>query len=78
MEQLDEGFVGSTWVQSTAVHESPPATSTMSDDQQQAIDGSDKSQKQEPIRNRGQRIGRNDPCHCGSGKKFKNCCMRKG
>jgi preprotein translocase subunit SecA len=20
--------------------------------------------------------GRNDPCPCGSGKKFKNCCMR--
>ncbi|MFW6158745.1 MAG: SEC-C metal-binding domain-containing protein, partial [Planctomycetota bacterium] len=22
--------------------------------------------------------GRNDPCPCGSGKKYKNCCMRKG
>lgn len=22
-------------------------------------------------------IGRNAPCHCGSGKKFKRCCMRK-
>ncbi len=22
-----------------------------------------------------QKIGRNDPCHCGSGKKFKQCCM---
>lgn len=21
------------------------------------------------------KIGRNDPCHCGSGKKFKRCCM---
>jgi len=21
------------------------------------------------------KVGRNDPCHCGSGKKFKNCCM---
>ena len=21
------------------------------------------------------KIGRNDPCFCGSGKKFKNCCM---
>jgi len=20
-------------------------------------------------------IGRNDPCNCGSGKKYKNCCM---
>jgi uncharacterized protein YecA (UPF0149 family) len=23
------------------------------------------------------RIGRNDPCPCGSGKKFKHCCMRR-
>jgi hypothetical protein len=23
------------------------------------------------------RIGRNDPCHCGSGKKYKNCCAEK-
>ena len=21
-----------------------------------------------------EKIGRNDPCHCGSGKKFKKCC----
>ena len=21
------------------------------------------------------KIGRNDPCHCGSGKKYKKCCM---
>lgn len=20
---------------------------------------------------------RNDPCHCGSGKKYKNCCQKK-
>lgn len=24
-----------------------------------------------------QKVGRNDPCPCGSGKKFKNCCMKK-
>jgi hypothetical protein len=23
------------------------------------------------------RPGRNDPCYCGSGKKYKNCCMKK-
>jgi uncharacterized protein len=22
------------------------------------------------------RIGRNDPCPCGSGKKFKRCCLK--
>ena len=29
-----------------------------------------------PIVNPGARIGRNTPCPCGSGKKYKNCCMR--
>ena len=24
-----------------------------------------------------QKVGRNDPCPCGSGKKFKNCCLKK-
>ena len=23
-------------------------------------------------------IGRNDPCPCGSGKKFKKCCYKEG
>jgi SEC-C motif len=25
----------------------------------------------------GQRVGRNDACPCGSGKKYKQCCLRK-
>jgi hypothetical protein len=24
------------------------------------------------------KTGRNDPCPCGSGRKFKNCCLRRG
>ena len=27
-----------------------------------------------PVRNKGPRVGRNDPCPCGSGKKHKRCC----
>ncbi|MFY9555646.1 MAG: preprotein translocase subunit SecA [Blastocatellia bacterium] len=27
-----------------------------------------------PVRNKGPRIGRNEPCPCGSGKKYKKCC----
>ncbi len=26
------------------------------------------------VRNSGQKVGRNDPCPCGSGKKYKKCC----
>ena len=29
---------------------------------------------QTPYTNTGEKIGRNDPCPCGSGKKYKNCC----
>ena len=31
--------------------------------------------KKKPVVN-GETIGRNDPCPCGSGKKYKNCCGR--
>jgi preprotein translocase subunit SecA len=38
----------------------------------------EKKQKQEakkqPVR-RGKKVGRNEPCPCGSGEKYKNCCM---
>ena len=27
-----------------------------------------------PIRRDEPKVGRNDPCSCGSGKKFKKCC----
>jgi len=29
-----------------------------------------------PVRRKGRKIGRNDPCPCGSGKKYKHCCGR--
>ena len=32
--------------------------------------------KPEPVRNTTPKVGRNDPCPCGSGKKYKNCCGR--
>ena len=34
----------------------------------------DDSVKRQPIVRKGKKIGRNDPCPCGSGKKYKNCC----
>ena len=33
--------------------------------------------KKEPVRNKDKKIGPNDPCPCGSGKKYKKCCMQK-
>jgi preprotein translocase subunit SecA len=83
MENLDEGFVGSTFAQSRAVHESIDSGSVT----QGMIAGNapagdaptgEPAEKVEPIRNLSQTVGRNDPCPCGSGKKYKNCCLRKG
>ncbi len=35
---------------------------------------SDGSQVREPVKRSEPKIGRNDPCPCGSGKKYKKCC----
>ncbi len=37
---------------------------------------SDKTVKKQPVRKE-RKIGPNDPCPCGSGKKYKKCCMSK-
>lgn len=34
------------------------------------------NQKSQPLRKTGPKVGRNDPCPCGSGKKYKKCCGR--
>ncbi|MEE1014229.1 MAG: preprotein translocase subunit SecA [Clostridia bacterium] len=38
--------------------------------------GSDGTVKKQPVRRKAE-IGRNDPCPCGSGKKYKHCCLEK-
>lgn len=38
--------------------------------------GGDGSIKAKPVR-AGEKIGRNEPCPCGSGKKYKHCCLLK-
>jgi preprotein translocase subunit SecA len=78
MEQLDENFVGSTWSESEAIHQDAQSAGEIATQQEAAIEGTEVDRKPQPIRNRQQRVGRNDPCPCGSGKKFKNCCMKKG
>ena len=33
--------------------------------------------KKQPVRKTAAKVGPNDPCPCGSGKKYKKCCMQK-
>ncbi len=56
-----------------------PVASGVRQQQAAAIANSQRSpeKKREPLRNLAKKVGRNDPCPCGSGKKFKACCMRK-
>ena len=39
-------------------------------------DGSELKLDLAPVRREVRKVGRNEPCPCGSGKKFKNCCGR--
>ena len=32
---------------------------------------------QTPVKRESSKVGRNDPCPCGSGKKYKDCCGKK-
>ncbi|MFG0254185.1 MAG: SEC-C metal-binding domain-containing protein [Rhodopirellula sp. JB053] len=87
MESFNEEFIRSTWVDARARHDDAHeagASARMASDTaaQRAASGSEghgdgEEVKPEPIRKDEPRIGRNAPCPCGSGKKYKSCCMRK-
>ena len=42
-------------------------------EQQEVVPKVEEQVKQEPYKRKDKKLGRNDPCHCGSGKKFKQC-----
>ena len=77
-EELPPELLASTFRETKAVHEDAPGASEIAEQQQMAIDGTEADHKPQPIRNREQRVGRNDPCPCGSGKKYKKCHGRGG
>lgn len=80
MESFNEDFVRSTWVDAradkTEIASSSAAASSSHQQVAEQNSRGDTDVKPEPIRHRGPRVGRNDPCPCGSGKKYKSCCMK--
>ena len=78
MEQMNESFVSNTLVETSARHDAaPPPDSEIAREQAEAIDRSQQAERKiETIRNRSAKIGRNEPCPCGSGKKYKACCLK--
>ena len=41
------------------------------------VGAADATIKKQPVRKSPKKVGPNDPCPCGSGKKYKKCCMQK-
>lgn len=90
MESFNEDFVRSTWVDARATHADASSASLNSGGgqapapkrggpaaDQTTTNSGNQDSKPEPVRNVGTRTGRNEPCPCGSGKKFKNCHMNQ-
>ena len=46
----------------------------------QAVDVAEfmRKMRTKPVVRDYKKVGRNDPCPCGSGKKYKNCCLNSG
>jgi len=77
IKDVEDDALRSTWKETAAIHAAPPtATIPEPTADSAAPDRPAEEPSVEPIRNFGQKVGRNDPCPCGSGKKFKNCCGR--
>lgn len=82
MEALDEGFIQSTFEETNAQHAPAQSPTQLEDEQIKDLEAADRAggepeQKAEPIRNQDKRVGRNEPCPCGSGKKYKACHGRR-
>ncbi|HEY7310209.1 MAG TPA: SEC-C metal-binding domain-containing protein, partial [Gemmataceae bacterium] len=73
-----EAFQESLWTIGATIHESAPRASVQAaQEAATSTNAGGEIKKVETIRNRGEKVGRNDPCPCGSGKKYKNCHMRQ-
>ena len=58
-----------------ARQESTQVTNASLDDTAiKSLDGTTPKKEATPVVNNEPKVGRNDPCPCGSGKKYKNCC----
>jgi preprotein translocase subunit SecA len=64
------GQTGGATTSTSNTSDAPGAAGSSSDLVSQA---NEEISKAKPIRT-GPKVGRNDPCPCGSGKKYKQCC----
>ena len=77
VEHESPAFVGSLWRITATEHDvAPPVDNRVDELQTNAPEAGEEGKATAPIVNAGPRIGRNDDCPCGSGKKYKKCCGR--
>lgn len=65
-------FIASCMFKGEASHIHETSEFIFEDNRWYYVDG----KGQQPIKRETPKVGRNDPCPCGSGKKFKKCCGR--
>ena len=74
LDRESPAFVGSLWQVTAATHEVATDDVAAQGGDGESLEPGQTPQTVEPIRNKIPKVGRNDPCPCGSGRKFKKCC----
>jgi preprotein translocase subunit SecA len=70
----DESRLGTNLDRAQYRKDDPTAAQAQAAAGNQAAAAQAGSEPLKPIRNVAPKVGRNDPCPCGSGKKYKKCC----
>ena len=83
LENFDPNFIGSlattrALARAQTIHAAAPSAYEEDTGENMSTNSSEPAdKKKETVRRTGQKVSRNDPCPCGSGKKYKACCMRQ-
>ena len=73
-QQEDQSRLSDIWDISGYQHDALSGYSSTRGSMDAALAGDMSEAPPKPIRRKGEKIGRNDPCPCGSEKKYKKCC----
>jgi preprotein translocase subunit SecA len=75
MERLDEEAIEKLYMVQIAKEPAPVPVQDQAQSQRFILSrGSGEAPKRQTVRREGKKVGRNEPCPCGSGKKYKRCC----
>lgn len=72
-EQQVEAVAEALHAPENVQYQHPSYGGALNEESDQAPDEADKEEKTQPFVRQNDKVGRNSPCPCGSGKKYKNC-----